>query len=368
MSTDISNALPPAGEAVHPVLADGRESFLPARDSLTVLRAHGPRLAKLLHADGRVQDYDRARTFDVFALPVPDLDALRVKLAALLHRPDCCVVRGVPFDPARVERVRRLLHRDERNGDVPTLQECARCWLALDVEGVPRSAGLPASDLAGCAAVALAALPPAFRGPRCVVQASAGHGFKPDLRLRLWFWLSRPMGGGELKRWLRGTPADPSVFGAAQPIYTAAPLFAPGLADPLPVRMVALDGRPVVDVPAAAELAPARPPARRPGADPRPPWPGDEPHYVRRALVRAVKRITGAAVGGRHPALVSEARALARFVEPGLLTAAELRDVLRLAAEAAGKDDADEIEACIEWGLAQPFAAGKLPGMGGRHG
>lgn len=339
-----------------------------APETLTVLRARGRRLAKLLHPDGRAEGYDRARTFDVFALPVPDLDALGAKLAALLHRPDCCAVRGAPLDPARVERVRRLLHRDKSSGELPTLQERARCWLALDVEGVPRPAGLPVSDLAGCAFVALAALPPAFHGARCIVQASASHGFKPDLRLRLWFWLSRPMDGGELKRWLRGTPADPSVFGAVQPIYVAAPLFAPGVADPLPARMVALDGRPVVRAPDAAELVPATAPARRAGSEARPPRPGDGPHYVRRALVRAVERITGAGVGARHPALVSEARALARFIEPGLLTAAELRAVLAAAAEAAGKDDTDEVEACIEWGLAQPFAGGKLPGIGVRHG
>ena len=73
-----------------------------APETMTVLRAPRRRLAKLLHPDGRIEGYDRARTFDVFALPVPDLDALRAKLAGLLHRPDCCAVRGAPLDPARL--------------------------------------------------------------------------------------------------------------------------------------------------------------------------------------------------------------------------------------------------------------------------
>ena len=225
------------------------------------------------------------------------------------------------------------------------------------MEGIARPPEVAASDLAACAALAIARLPSAFAGVRCVVQATAGHGFKPDLRLRLWFWCSRPIDGAELKRWLRGTPADPSVFGAVQPIYTSAPVFAPGLTDPLPARMMALDGRAVVDVPDAAALAPTPPPARAaPVFSPRP---GAGPAYARRALVRAVDRITSG--GARHPAIVSEARSLARLIPAGLVTEGELRAVLHAAARHAGKDDAAEVESCIAWGLANPFSDGRVP-------
>ena len=328
-----------------------------APDSLTVLRGRGRRLAKLVHPDGRVDPYDAARTFNMDPVTVTDLDALTSVLVRLLHRPDCCAIRGAPIGLGQTEPVRRLLYACRKTGELPTVEERPRRWLALDMEGIPLPPEVPASDLAACAALAIARLPSAFAGVRCVVQATASHGFKPDLRLRLWFWCSRPLDGGELKRWLRDTPADPSVFGAAQAIYTSAPVFAPGVVDPLPARMVTVDGKPVVDVPTVAELAPVPPPVRAaPAFMPRP---GAGPAYARRALVRAVDRITGG--GARHPAIVSEARSLARLIPAGLLTERELRAVLHAAARQAGKSDAVEIESAISWGLANPFSDGRLP-------
>ena len=328
-----------------------------APDSLTILRARGRRLAKLVHPDGRVDPYNAARTVTMHTVDVADLDALAGLLGRLLNRPECCAIRGAPIGLGHSGPVRRLLHACRETGEMPTVAERPRRWLALDMEGILLPPAVTASDLAGCTALAIARLPSVFAGVRCVVQATAGHGVKPDLRLRLWYWCSRPMHGAELKRWLRGTPADPSVFGAVQPIYTSAPVFAPGMVDPLPARLVALDGRPVVDVPTVAELAPVPPPVRvAPAFMPRP---GAGPAYARRALVRAVDRITGG--GARHPAIVSEARSLARLIPTGLLTEGELRAVLHAAARQAGKDDAAEVESCIVWGLANPFSNGRLP-------
>ena len=69
------------------------------------------------------------------------------------------------------------------------------------------------------------ALPEEFWTADCIVQATAGHGIKPGMRLRLWFWLSRPLGRGELDRWFANSPVDRSVFRTVQAIYTAAPVF-----------------------------------------------------------------------------------------------------------------------------------------------
>lgn len=326
-------------------------------DTLTVLRARGRRLAKLLHADGRSIGYDRAKTFTMHTVAVADLDALAGWLARLLPRRDCCIIRGEPLDLTQTDPQRRLLYPDRETGELPTVREQARHWLALDMEGVVLPPDVPAADLRRCAGLALARLPHAFTGARCIVQATAGHGFKPDLRLRLWFWCSRAMGGVELKRWLRGTPADPSVFNAAQPIYTAAPVFAPGCSDPLPARMLVLDGAAVVTPPTPAALAPPPPQPRSDASVPA--SPGTGAAYARKALAHAVARITGG--GNRHPAIVSEARSLARLVTAGLLVEAELRTVLHAAAKQAGKDDETEIDACIAWGFDHPFADGRVP-------
>ena len=330
-------------------------------DTLTVLRSQGPRLAKLLHADGQCEPYDRARTFTMHPVPVDGVGSLARLLARLLLRPDCCAIRGAPLDPANTSPVRRLLYSCRQTGELPTVREQARHWLALDVDGLPRPPDVPAADLAACARAALAALPPAFTGAKCVVQATAGHAVKPGLRLRLWFWCSLAMAGGELKRWLCPNGAAPSaidqsVFAPAQMIYTAAPVFAPGAADPLPARLLVLDGAEAVVPPPPASLTPPPLPPRPDVATPV--TLGTGASYTRHALARAVQRITSG--GPRHPAIVSEARSLARLVAAGWLAESELRAVLHEAARQAGKDDEGEVAKCIAWGLAHP-STGRVP-------
>lgn len=320
-------------------------------DTLTVLHAPGRRLAKLLHPDGRADGYDRTRHMDGYTVPVPDLTGLLALLQRLLPRPECCIIRGGLLAGDHAARIRRLLYPDRETGDLPTLRDVSRRWLALDMEGVALPPDVPAADLAGCARTALATLPPAFHGCACVVQASASHGLRPDLRLRLWLWLDRPTWGRELKQWLRDTPADPSVFGAAQPIYTAAPVLASGMSDPLPVRLLSLPGFARVAVPPAETLAPPS----RPATPPPEMRPMHADCYTRAALEAAAGRIATAAK--RHPTLIAEARNLARFVAAGLLDACTLRRVLARAAEVAGKDNPAEVAACIDWGLDNPSSA-----------
>jgi hypothetical protein len=208
-------------------------------DTITVLRARrGKRLTKMIRTDGTIEGYDSAFVFDLISHPVADLDALHQLLRRLLFQPDRAVVRGVPIDRARCTEVRRLAYRDKDTGDEPTLRAAPHRWLALDLDGVERPESVPAADIAGCAAEAILQLPVAFHGVRCIVQASGSHGIKPGVRLRLWYWLDRLATGEELTRWLHGTPADPSVFRVVQPIYTAAPVLAPGVNDHLPQRIV----------------------------------------------------------------------------------------------------------------------------------
>ncbi len=334
-------------------------------ETLTVLRARGRRLAKLLHPSGHTDGYDNAKHLDGFTVAVMDLAALLKLLQRLLPRPDCCVVRGELLAGERAEGIRRLLYVDGKTGDQPTMRDVPRRWLALDIEGVLLPAGVQPSDLAGCAAAALAAFPPTFHGAACVVQASASHGLKPDLCLRVWVWLDRPTWGHELKRWLNGTPADASVFGAVQPIYTAAPALAPGMIDPMPRRLLPLPGHPVVNVPAPELLVPPPRIDRQPNrAAPVTPMPTGA--YMRSALARAAHRISTTQPPGRHRVIVGETSRLARFVGPGLLTARVIADVVREAARLAGKDDEAEVSAAIAWGLANPWTQGPVPEA--RHG
>lgn len=304
-----------------------------APNAMTLTRARGRRLCKLRHVDGGVQDYDLAKHLDLSTVEAPDLDALHRLLLDLLARRDTCALRGAIADPTRVYGVRRLLHPDPESGDRATLLDVPRAWLALDLDGLPLPAGIDPHDLVACGTVARLALPEPFHHAACIIAATAGHGFKPGARLRLWCFLSRPTMGAELKRWLGNAPVDRALFSAAQPIYTAAPLFI-GMKDPLPARLVRLDGAARVVVPSAAELAPpARP--RVPSISSPPASRGRG--YGATALARAAMRISTAPVDSRHATALAEAWSLGRLVAAGHLTDAEVRHVVEAALQRAGK-------------------------------
>lgn len=329
-------------------------------DTLTVLHTPYLRLAKRLRPDGGSDGYDKAKTLDAYTVEASDLNDVFQLLQRLVSRPSCCVVRGRLLHGSSAKGIRRLLHTDRETGELPTFEDSPRRWLALDLDGLPMPEGIIASDLAACGTAAVAALPEAFQKAACIIQASASHGVKPGLRLRVWVWLSRPTWGHEAKRWLKSTPCDPSVFGAVQPIYTAAPVLAPGVANPVHVRLLTMAGKATVNVPPPETLAPPPPPeAQRSSIDIRE---ATAHRYVRKALERAAANIATATEGNRHPLIVAEACRLARFVEHGWLTASDLADIVRAAAQQAGKDDKGELDAAIAYGLANPWTAGPMPG------
>lgn len=303
---------------------------------LTVLRALGRRLCKAIRSDGALLPYDSARTFDLRHEPLADLAGLADLLRRLMLCRDAAVVRGAILDPARAARVRRLLHPDPAAGDAPTLRDVPRRWLALDVDGLGLPAGTDPLDLAACAHAVLPRLPAEFRPARAVVTATASHAIKSGARLRLWYWLSRPVGAAEAARWLRGAPVDASIFNAAQVIYTAAPLFEAGAADPLPSRLLVLPGAAeAVRVPPPLVLAPS--PRVLPTL-PRRSAPNRGDGYAAAALARAAANVASAPVNSRHGTAKREAWSLARLVGAGLLTEAEVRNTIGGALEAAGKD------------------------------
>jgi hypothetical protein len=229
-------------------------------ESITVLRANGRRLAKTIHPDGTIDQYDQVKTVDLTQRPLASLAALERLLRALEHRRDCCILRGAPADRNRVKAVRRLLYTDRETGEAPTIIEAPRRWVALDVDEMPRPDWVEPSDLLACACVAIRKLPDDFQPATFIVQATASHGLKPGIRIRLWAYLSRPVTGTELKYWLRRAPVDRSIFGAAQITYTAAPAFLPGAFDPLPTRIDVIPGHGEVIVPPIDRL---KPPPRR---------------------------------------------------------------------------------------------------------
>ena len=307
-------------------------------------------MCKLVREDGTISDYDSAKFFSGAAISVANLADLSARLRAILRKPRCCVVRGALLNGPRVDRMRRLVYADRVTGDPATLDDVAQRWLALDMDGLPLPDEIPPRDIQRCASHAITALPKAFHGAACVAQASAGHGIKPGLRLRLWYWLDRPLRTGELTRWLHDYPVDKSVFRPAQPIYTAAPVFENPEQDPIPERIVDLPGAPLVVAPSQRALAaPAR-------SEPRlPPLPTDTHarRYAAAAMTNAAIKVSAAPVNSRHETCLREARSLGRLVQAGLLSAGQVKELLGRALEAAGKQR-KEGEAIAAWGLEHP--------------
>lgn len=347
-------------------------------DAMTILRARAPRvLAKRILSDGTVRDFDRPRFFSMTSCPVAGLDDVAEVLRDLLTRPDSCVVRGGIADPARTQWVRRLVYADQKTGDAPTLTVEPRRWLALDFDApIPLPGDMDRRDLAACARVVLAALrlPRAFDGAAHIVQATAGHGIKPGARLRLWYWLATPLDRASLLAWFDpaiartadGKPLlDYSVFGAAQPIYTAAPIFEGWRPDHLPERMVTIPGRSVVDVPPGLDAK--RPPpgtpipsVPRPKPKPRPGGGGGR-RYAAAALRNATARVAGAPESARHATALREACGLARFIASGDLAEAEAVRALDGALVLAGKQ-AGEGAAVMQWAIARTGKEGRANG------
>jgi len=316
---------------------------LPGRNAAvcgaTIVETASPALifAKRWRADGTCADYDRARTVNLTPAPTADLGELARLLEHLAGRPRCCIVRGAIADPSRVAGVRRLLHPDPDTGEPATLVEVPRRWCALDLDNVPLPAGADPRDLSACARHARALLPAAFRGARCVVQATASHGIKPGARLRLWFWLSRPTLGAELARWLAGSPVDPSCFRAAQPHYTAAPLFDGG-PDPLPRRLALLPGAEAVEVPPPAALRPPPPPPRPQRAAIADDGAG--------ALAWAQAHIASAPVGARHETALRVAGWLYAIARERRVRAETIAPVVAAGLVAAGKTESEARAIC----------------------
>ncbi|MGD0109446.1 MAG: hypothetical protein ABSC06_36255, partial [Rhodopila sp.] len=302
-------------------------------------------LAKRIWPD-RTEPYSRARHVDVTSAPLTGgLDDIAALLQLLIGDPHAAVMRGQLIDPNRTTGVRRLLYTDRKTGEAPVFTDTPRRWVALDIEGVTRPHEIAVHDLAACAGVAIALLPSAFAEARCIVQATASHGIKPDIRLRLWFWLSRDTAGAELKRWLAGTPADPAAFGAVQPIYTAAPIFMAGTVDPLPGRLAERAGRAAVEVPSTEALAPPPEPPR--DMAPREPIPEA---VAARFIDRVLERVRGAPDGQRHAALRGAAVSLGGIQDrAGFTDATATRWLLdALDVPASRQKDTDT----VAWGLA----------------
>ena len=213
-------------------------------DSVEVLTHGSLRLAKRVHADGRIDSYDDAKFFKRQARQVRNLAEFHAWLRDELQGdPHTAVIRGRWRGPdqfetdhddgARAGSVRKALHYFE---DQPLDLVC------IDVDKYAPCASDPL-DADGIHEYILMCLPPEFQGAAYCWQMSNSAGFKPGLRAHIWFWLAEALTSAQLKAWAVGRwpnvderPVDAALFHPVQWHYTAAPVLDQGVIDPVPVR------------------------------------------------------------------------------------------------------------------------------------
>jgi hypothetical protein len=218
-------------------------------DSVTILRSFsGQPQTKTLNSGGVIAVEQRTKYFVGDEQPVHDLRSFAAALEAASLDPAQCVVRGRIADTAnRARMLRRSKARLAKPATATTPAEAAvaatlievpRRWVLFDLDGAPLPPGFDQfASPAATVALAIGQLPAAFHGAACWYQFTSSAGIKPGLRIRLGFWLDRPLGESELKGWLGQRPGlDRSVFRTSQPIYIAKPVLAGGASDPLEGR------------------------------------------------------------------------------------------------------------------------------------
>jgi hypothetical protein len=313
-------------------------------DSLTVLVTHGPLATKRITPGPVIHPYDDAKTFAVHEVAVSGIHTLFDILERLQGCPRAFAIRGAPALDIDRKRTRRLAaqHFDAATGELlePTFIAQPRRWLAVDFDVLPLPTAFDWRDGELAALWLVSHLPKEFAGKSCVWTFTAGAGFKPELRMRLWFWLSRPVSEAEAGRWLRGYPVDTSLYRVVQPHYTAAPILE-GVPPPVPQRIGLLED--FFDPVPVPELAPEAKPGN---AVPRRHEPGARPNrrYALAALASEAERVAQTAPGkgighGRHAALFTGALKMSRFIHAGTLSCAEVTNDLITAAQLAGLTD-----------------------------
>lgn len=240
------------------------------RDELTILQHTSCLATKRWYlrpgnAKPQVDDYGKGQTFEAILQEETDFESLACTLKTLLLEPYCYVIRGEPIPGRDLMAVRRLKNAG-KDGHQPDFREVPRRWVMFDLDQALRAEDCRGVDLgtaAGCQEAIerlLKALPEPLQKARCFWQLSSSAGFKPGVRGHLWYWLDRPMGERELRRYaeLENERAgrriiDPSVFGTVQPCYTANPIVDQGLLDPVAQRWGIRAGDAVLAIPKTVE-------------------------------------------------------------------------------------------------------------------
>lgn len=185
--------------------------------------------------DGNVISGPKATFFDHSVASINDLNSLAGLLKKMENDEKSLIIRGKRRNGVAEEHIRR-----RSNGSNATFEKQNCQWLCIDIDDL----ALPdrfaefnkhCDDIAKFVA---AHLPTEFHEVNFYYQYSASMGFKPGIRIHLWYWLSEPISDEETKLWLSDSQIkiDKSLYQCVHPHYTAPPTFVCQEENPLPTR------------------------------------------------------------------------------------------------------------------------------------
>lgn len=229
-------------------------------DVVTMLRSLGPSMAKTWRTAETVESYDDALWFTVDERSVSSLLDLAAVLNEVQRDPRVCLIRGrLREDWREVLAVRLPEWTAERvrDGKAPLVQphpdavlrrkalfdDEPHHWLMLDIEGF-RPQVDPVASPARAIDEFVTLLPAEMQGCSYWWQLSGSAGlpkYRGELRTHLFMWTESAHTSVQLTAWARGVNesrkfVDESVFRTVQAHFVAAPVFASGVADPVPLR------------------------------------------------------------------------------------------------------------------------------------
>lgn len=232
-------------------------------DTITFLVGEqGKRASKMWLPDGTTADYDAGWRFQPHTVPVADLAGLSAILTQAQTHSNALAIRGTFRGDAHAQGVTQR----SGTGDIlpavsapgwyrrwkELFDDVAHHWMCIDIDGYvpPASIDPVLEPVRAIHAFIKDRLPASFDGAgfHWQLSSSAGHARNVGvLKAHVWFWLNTPMTCADLTVWSDtiGPAIDRTLYRVVQVHYTALPVFAPGVVDPVPIRCGLVQG-PVV--------------------------------------------------------------------------------------------------------------------------
>lgn len=214
------------------------------KDFVWVLRHPTTVVTKTWNADGTITNYEDGKLFVGTERPVGNIHDLSSVLSNLESASHSCIIRGkykgyehsVVVEPEATKRD-RVLRRLSVHDDVP------HHWVLVDIDKYePFDYDPMLEPVESIEEFITLKLPVCFHGAsyHWQLSSSMGHASKGlgKLRAHVWFWLKTPYTSAQLRAWARATSykGDSTLFNPIQIHYTAIPIFAPGVVDPIQRR------------------------------------------------------------------------------------------------------------------------------------